>query len=173
MPRTPQTELAILGALSIEPMTGYRLRAEILTTLGHFWTESFGQIYPTLARLEEAGLVRRAEGRPSTITPSGRARLGELLRTPPEPLPPRNGLLLRLFFGRELGAEGCRDLLERTERDVLQRLGELAAIRATLDPDDPDERFALITLSAGEHNGRAMLAWIAETREALPHAPAD
>ena len=167
MPRTSQTELAILGALSIEPMSGYRLRAEILATLGHFWTESFGQIYPSLAKLEEAGFVEREAGEPFSITPSGRRRLRELLRTPPEPIPPRNALLLRLFFGKELGPAGCRELLDRTERDVRAKLDELATIRARLDPEDPDERYQLVTLSAGEHHGRATLDWIAETRGLL------
>jgi DNA-binding PadR family transcriptional regulator len=50
-----QTELAILGGLSIEPMTGYALRENIRNVLGHFWSESYGQIYPTLTELERNG----------------------------------------------------------------------------------------------------------------------
>ncbi|WP_411722563.1 PadR family transcriptional regulator [Mycetocola sp.] len=49
MARSDQSQTAILGALSIMPMTGYTLREEIRDTLGHFWSESFGQIYSTLA----------------------------------------------------------------------------------------------------------------------------
>jgi DNA-binding PadR family transcriptional regulator len=49
MPRSSQTETAVLGALSVMPMTGYALREAIRDVLGHFWSESFGQIYPTLA----------------------------------------------------------------------------------------------------------------------------
>jgi hypothetical protein len=59
------------------------LREAIRDVLGHFWRESFGQIYPALAGLERKGFVQR----------SGSAR---------------NGLLLRLFFGRTLGVEACR-----------------------------------------------------------------
>jgi hypothetical protein len=50
---------------------------------------------------------------------------------------------------------------------VTSRLAGLAAVRETLDPGDPDERYALLTLSAGEHQGRATLAWITETRAAI------
>ena len=57
MARTSQTRLAVLGALSVEPMTGYAVRAAIAETLGHFWHESFGQIYPTLAELEKDCLL--------------------------------------------------------------------------------------------------------------------
>jgi DNA-binding PadR family transcriptional regulator len=168
MARPPsQTELAVLGALSIEPMSGYRVRQEIQQTLGHFWAESFGQIYPTLARLEGAGLVGRTDDGRFTATDAGLARLRELLLTAPEVAPPRNALLLRLFFGRQIGREACLDLLAGTEREVVARLAELAAVRATLDPADPDQRYALLTLSAGEHSGRATLAWITETRATL------
>lgn len=162
-----QTELAVLGALSLAPMSGYRVRAEILSTLGHFWAESFGQIYPTLARLEAAGLVARDGTGLYVLTDSGRLRLRELLREAPESAPPRNGMLLRLFFGRELGVEGCLELFDQMERELQVKLRTLAGIRAELDPRDPDERFALITVSAGEHNGRAALDWIAESRASL------
>ena len=43
MARPKQTDLAILGGLSVEPMTGYRLRTEITEVLGHFWHESYGR----------------------------------------------------------------------------------------------------------------------------------
>ena len=45
MARPSQTDLAVLAALSIGPMTGYALRETITTELGSFWSESFGQIY--------------------------------------------------------------------------------------------------------------------------------
>lgn len=162
-----QTELAVLGALSLAPMSGYRVRAEILSTLGHFWAESFGQIYPTLARLESEGFVGRDESGLYLLSDAGRARLTELLREAPTSTPPRNGVLLRLFFGRELGVDGCIELINDLEDQVVVKLAELARIKSELDPADPDERFALITLSAGEHNGRATLDWIAETRASL------
>src|SRR5687768_4234235 len=116
MARASQTEMAVLGGLSIEPMTAYALREAIRDVLGHFWSESFGQIYPTLYALEEQGHVRRTGGaraRSSTfvITASGRARLRALLAEPIRDVPPRNGLLLRLFFGRTLGPARCCELL--------------------------------------------------------------
>jgi hypothetical protein len=81
------------------------------------WSESFGQIHPALAELDRQALVerRRAERTGSStfaITPAGTARLRELLSRPAQPSPPRNGLLLRLFFGRQLGPEACRRLVE-------------------------------------------------------------
>jgi DNA-binding PadR family transcriptional regulator len=71
---------------------GYALREAIREVLGHFWSESFGQIYPMLANLERQCLVkRRGSSRPGSstfaITASGRARLTELLGQPIQPVP--------------------------------------------------------------------------------------
>jgi DNA-binding PadR family transcriptional regulator len=109
-------------------MTAYALREAIRDVLGHFWRESFGQIYPTLARLEDAGLVHRHSGsRPGAstfaITSEGLGRLRELLAEPVTTTPPRNGLLLRLFFGRTLGVAACCELLAATRADAEQRPG--------------------------------------------------
>ena len=49
MARQAQTSTAVLGVLSIGSLTGYEIRQAISTVLGHFWHESFGQIYPCLA----------------------------------------------------------------------------------------------------------------------------
>ena len=97
------------------PKTGYALREQFRDTLGHFWSESFGQIYPALAELERQGLVDRRthEGSRSAtfgVTGAGIARLREHLAEPPQKSKPRNGLMLRLFFGSQLGAE-CSQLV--------------------------------------------------------------
>ena len=167
MARERQTDLAVLGALSIAPMTGYALREGIRDVLGQFWSESFGQIYPTLARLEGEGHVaRRASGRASVyaLTPAGRVRLRELLAGPATPTPPRNGLLLRLFFGHELGPEACRALVEQHRVDALASLAGLEAARAEVEAEPPSDHraYALLTVSAGEHGARAAVAWADE-----------
>jgi DNA-binding PadR family transcriptional regulator len=170
--RSNQTGTAVLGALSVTPMTGYALREAIRDVLGHFWSESFGQIYPTLAELERQGFVQRrgaARTHSSTfsITRSGRARLKELLSQPVQSVPPRNGLLLRLFFGRQIGPEACRPLVLEARADAERRLGQFEAIRRELaqaQENVEDRPYWLLTLAAGEHAARAAIAW---TDEAL------
>jgi DNA-binding PadR family transcriptional regulator len=169
--RTAQTQVAVLGGLSIEPMSGYSLRQGIIETLGHFWSESYGQIYPALTDLESKGLVRRqGQGRTSgsrfEITSAGLIQLKAWLAEPFEPVPQRNAMLLRLFFGRHLGQDGCRRLLVDARGDAERRLVEYATIRAELAAatNDPDTKFFLITLAAGEAASKAVLAW---TDEAL------
>ena len=175
MARRDQTQTAVLGALSVMPMTGYALRREIRDTLGHFWSESFGQIYPALAELERDGLVERrgAERTGSStfaITPAGTTRLRDLLTQPAQPSQPRNGLLLRLFFGRQLGPEACRRLVEGARAQAQQQLAGLAAVRREVRDDQEhtsDSAYWLLTVSAGEHSARATIAWADEALAAL------
>ncbi len=61
MKRESKTQYALLGILSQCEMNGYEIRKYIETTISFFWNESFGQIYPTLKRLEEEGLIREFE----------------------------------------------------------------------------------------------------------------
>jgi DNA-binding PadR family transcriptional regulator len=177
MARGSQTDVAVLAALSVEPMTGYVLRAAIQHTLGHFWSESFGQIYPSLSRLTAEGLVERTDapaGRAGSaafqLTSAGRETLVELLSAPPAASTPRNGLLLRLFFGNVLGAAACRALVSEARAKAEAQLVALAQARAeaAADTEHPDKvPYWLMTISAGEHSARAAIAWADETIDAL------
>jgi DNA-binding PadR family transcriptional regulator len=53
-------ELAILGLLKEKPMHGYELKKRLSFMLGHFWTVSYGSLYPALKRLEKQGGIERA-----------------------------------------------------------------------------------------------------------------
>jgi len=177
MSRQSQTEVAVLGALSVEPMSGYAARRAITETLGHFWSESFGQIYPTLARLEADGLVTpdsagRTSGSTYRLTAAGRRRLADLLREPIPSAPPRNGTLLRLFFGAHLGPEACADVVHEARDRALTSLATMKAIRFEVESDpDPNAVYWLITVSAGEHAARAQLAWAEESLAMLAGLP--
>ena len=170
MPRSDQSQTAILGALSIMPMTGYSLREQIRDTLGHFWSESFGQIYPTLAELERQALVEREQTNDSRsttyrITPSGTEQLRRLLAEPPHEPKPRNGLMLRLFFGAQIGPEKSADLVTQARQSAEKRLAELSTARAELLEDTrlaTDAPYVLLTIAAGEHAARATIEWADE-----------
>jgi DNA-binding PadR family transcriptional regulator len=60
-------EFAILGLLHESPMHGYELRKQLATKLGAFRAAiSYGSLYPTLRRLQAAGLL--TEGAESATT---------------------------------------------------------------------------------------------------------
>src|SRR5271154_4939079 len=103
--RTSSSTQALLGLLTIEPMSGYDLGQMVRASIGHIWSESYGQIYPNLKKLAAGGLVSRKtekhKGRPDrhiySITNKGREQLARWLAVPPQAEIPRNEMLLKLF----------------------------------------------------------------------------
>ena len=61
--------LAILGLLSVRPMTGYALRKVFQTTAMRMFSSSPGAIYPALRRLERDGRVEGVIEREDTLRP--------------------------------------------------------------------------------------------------------
>jgi PadR family transcriptional regulator, regulatory protein AphA len=104
---------AILGFLSLEPMTGYTLRQRFEGSVGSFWTVTQSQIYRELYALERDELVqfrvREQQGRPAqkiySLTTSGRAFLRSWLEQPVEPLQLRHPMLLKFVFAADLEPE--------------------------------------------------------------------
>ena len=105
MSRSGRTGQALLGFLTWGPMSGYDLKKVIDGSISNFWSESYGQIYPVLKKLEAEGRVTCREGQEGgrkrnvyAITEAGSAELDAWLAEPPEDQPSRNELLLKLFF---------------------------------------------------------------------------
>jgi DNA-binding PadR family transcriptional regulator len=69
-------EIAVLGLLNESPMHGYELRKRLSSLLGAFRAFSYGSLYPTLRRLQEAGwLTEEApDSVPGTSTRSRRGK---------------------------------------------------------------------------------------------------
>jgi DNA-binding PadR family transcriptional regulator len=79
---------AVLQLLTEEPMHGYQLMQAIAERSGGRWTPSPGAIYPTLAQLEDEGLVTvtQESGRKlATLTEAGRAHVEERRGSWPDP----------------------------------------------------------------------------------------
>lgn len=73
-------DLAILGLLRERDRHGYELRKQLHELLGARGAMSFGSLYPALARLERAGLVKAVEAHTRTDrpVPSSGSLAGEL-----------------------------------------------------------------------------------------------
>jgi DNA-binding PadR family transcriptional regulator len=163
-------------------MSGYDLKQLIAWSVGYFWREGYGQIYPTLKQLEKQQLVtrktQRQKGKPDrnvyALTSDGRERLERWLSEPASPEVPRNELLLKLFFGHRVSGAISRGKVEHHRQRWKQQLIEYAGIRKRLfqenSPDNPGLPFWEITLSYGEHIANAQLAWSGETLKKLKNA---
>jgi len=165
-----QTAYAILGILSFHPrQSGYHIRKTIETTVGFFWGESFGQIYPTLKRLAAEDLIV-PDGAPTgsknrleyALTPAGHACLEEWLAVPYRSDPPRDEFLLKLFFGGEaapaISIEHIRKFRERNQR-LLATLEQVESLSAQQNANQPGYPFWMLTLSFGLAQVRSALVW--------------
>jgi len=56
---TRTSPFAVLGMLSLGALSGYEIRRELAESIGTFWSESYGQIYPALRELSKKGSRRR------------------------------------------------------------------------------------------------------------------
>lgn len=180
-PRENRTRYVVLGMLATEPMTGYRLRKAIAGSVGHFWQESYGQLYPTLRRLVDEGLVdahatRGGPGRGGAVyhvTRAGRAALAAWLALPPVLEPARNEILLKVFFAGAVPPEVTARNLEGVAEAVRQQRSQLEAIAGAMDAapvKHPDSPYWRLTLDYGLESMRGALEWI-EHAQAVIRAP--
>lgn len=176
MARSSRTRYAVLGMLAGAPMTGYTLREEINRSIGHFWHESDGQLYPTLRELEGAGLIattpdpRHGRGRAvHRILPAGLAELRAWLGSDPESSSSqRNELLLQVFFGRHAEPGVIAAQLDRHRARVAALLDGYRRLERSIASDPtPDAPFWSATLRHGVRMAEAQLAWIDETLATL------
>jgi PadR family transcriptional regulator, regulatory protein AphA len=172
------SKYAILGMLSLRPMSGYDIRKTVQESIRFFWSESYGQIYPALKRLEAQKLVERARGAQKgragrqvyALTRTGRRELQEWLTRKPQMQPFRNELLLKLFFGRLAPREACQEHLRhfrQRQEDFLRTYRQVEGWLHTEHERHPDLPFWLMTLTYGVHQARALRDWCDETLAAL------
>jgi DNA-binding PadR family transcriptional regulator len=173
-----RSQYAILGALTLGPMSGYDLKQFTDESVRHFWAESFGQIYPILRRLEAEGLVERQPGLPASgrerivyaITNAGRAALARWVGEPARHEVGRVEVLLKLFFARN-GPPGTAERLLRAFRaEHAARLERYAEVERRLRAERgafADLPYWLATLSYGRHTSSALVTWCDESLAAL------
>jgi DNA-binding PadR family transcriptional regulator len=177
--RQSQTAYLILGMLSIEPhKSGYDICKAVESSVGYFWHESYGQIYPTLKKLAAEGLIvpsnpdsaAKPRRQAYSLTEAGRSSLHEWLALPFQNDPPRNEFLLKLFFGREaapgISLAHVRDLQERN-RKMLATLQEIEGFARSQSNPDPNMPYWMLTLSLGVALTRAALEWGESAEAAL------
>jgi PadR family transcriptional regulator, regulatory protein AphA len=154
MEQLSATAYVILGMIRKEPRSGYEIKAVVDRSTRFFWAASYGQIYPELKRLAEAGLVVGVEtptgGRRRTvyeITADGEEELKAWLRQPPGTYEMRDEGLLKLFFADALPREEAVEILRAMRAHRLEVAGQLRAIEPVAQQkEDP---FPLLVLRGG------------------------
>ena len=172
----------LLGYLQT-PSTGYDLGKEFEQGARHFWFAEKSQIYPTLKRLEDRGLLKSREApsergpkrRVYSLTSSGRKELGRWLSDGPHIGRERLAYIAQAAFLGALPDLGDAIEVVRRMRAVWEQ--KLAYVQfaeseflAEFGPWETQPREMLhmyTTIRMGLHSYKARLAWCAETIERL------
>jgi DNA-binding PadR family transcriptional regulator len=158
------TGRVILGMVRMGKRTGYEIKQLVDVSARFFWTTSYGQIYPELKRLEQAGLISgEAEptgGRSRTVysmTPAGDAALDSWLTARDELVwELRDEGLLKLFFSEERDPDDVREHLRAVRQRSEAVADQLRSLRTDVSPDPgPGPRMVL-------EFGVAFNEWLAE-----------
>ena len=173
-----KTDAAILGMLTIEPMSGYDMKRFCDQSLAHFWHQTYGNLYPRLRGLEDRGLVQgRKEPRDRapdaivyTLTEAGRERFASWMEEDPAPEQVRSDFMLKIFFGAQADLDLCAQRIrdyqvqQEAKRDSYAEIEEMLSEAAS---DRPEAFFWLLSLRRGQLLTEARLAWCAEARELI------
>jgi DNA-binding PadR family transcriptional regulator len=154
-----KTSYVILGMLRKGPKSGYEIKAKADVSTRFFWAISYGQIYPELKRLEQAGLIAGEadpgsgrQRRVFSIAPAGEQALREWLTSPGELHSElRHEGVLRFFFSDALDHRERLELI-RAMRAKHERLrDELDTIRPSAEAarEETGDALSLLTLETG------------------------
>ena len=169
MEELSSTAYVILGMVRREPRSGYEIKALVDNSTRFFWAASYGQIYPELKRLAEAGLIVGSDpptgGRKRTvyeITADGEEELKAWLRQPPSTYELRDEALLKLFFAGPLPREDAVAIL-RAMRDHRRSVAKQLRSMESQKGEKPEDPFPLMVLRGGIE----FTEWIADWCERM------
>lgn len=160
----------LLGLLKECPRYGYDLKSVFEEFLGGMWPLNIGQVYTTLSRLEQDGLVSSEtvaqdllpDRKVYQLTDEGRAVLAEWLDEPSEgPIRLRDEFFFKIVLRSRL--RGASSLVDKQRRTHLRALAELARLR-----DDPGiNRETALLLDGAALRAEAELKWLDLCEERL------
>lgn len=135
---------ALLGLLTQRPRHGYELRAAFEALVGgeENWDVKPAQVYTTLTRLEESGLVAEEaveqEGGPEkriyAITPAGRAELETWFTSGVEREHQRDEFFIKLMLSLATDGANPRRVIQTQRATLYQKLHDITAQRRRADP---------------------------------------
>jgi PadR family transcriptional regulator, regulatory protein AphA len=168
--RESGTRYVLLGVLAaFGPQSGYDIKRIIDQSIGNFWSESYGQIYPQLRSLAEEEMVETVDAeagprdrRRFRITRAGRSELAAWAARPPQAERTRSELLLKLMFGAFAGRDAARAMLMHARETAIaaRDTAEAGQVATMADgPSEPGLAYYLIVTDAGRIMRDAYRRW--------------
>jgi DNA-binding PadR family transcriptional regulator len=160
------SDYVVLGMVGLGARSGYDIKQTVELSIRFFWTISPAQVYPSLAKLERAGLLSaRSEprgNRPRRLyerTEAGTRALRDwLTQADPMPFELRDVAMLKLFFADAMNPADARQLLAQVSSRSEQRATTLQAIRPVAEEAAREGNiYPLVTLEMGIAYHEAMV----------------
>lgn len=180
MAKVNKSKYALLGILSNKPGSGYDIKKMCDSSIGHFWNENFGHIYPMLQKMEEEELItkeiKQTEGKQTkniySITEKGKKELEKWLMLPIEKDPMRSELLLKIFLSKDIPTENIIEIIQKEKEDAANNLEKYSEIEDFLNSnkiqiDKKNLVLWLSTISYGKHSEETKIKWCEETLKSL------
>ena len=129
--------------LAMRPRSGYEIKSFVDRSTRFFWAASYGQIYPELRRLSEAGLIEGTDsptgGRQRTIyalTKAGRHELRSWHSEVAEHFDYRDEALLKLFFAGAVNPGRAAEIARERAEQAAEVVDALCAVEAEAPAKD-------------------------------------
>src|SRR5574344_764327 len=179
MGKKNKTRYLILGLLSEKPLSGYEIKKIVDLRFQYFWSESYGQIYPELSRMESENIIEKVVSEENTgrknsckykITDQGLVELKDWLIAPVEKEMIRYEILLKLYFSTQVSPDVMIDHIREFQINhrKQQHMFDLfhKDLEEHLDTHDNHSE-VLMVLGFGQKVWKAYDEWCNETIELL------
>jgi DNA-binding PadR family transcriptional regulator len=162
----------LLALLAKEQAHGYELKLALEQTFGQAYpSPNIGQIYVTLKRLEQDGLVRSQDVEQTTrpnkrvyeLTPAGREALQSWADEPSEGPRVRDEFFIKLILAPMAGLADRMGLINKQRRHYLGIMRNLAGLAAAPNQDTP----ARLLIEGAMLHLQADLDWLERCQEEL------
>ena len=181
------TGKVILGMLAARPRSGYEIKQLVDSSARFFWAASYGQIYPELRRLEEAGLIAGADSsqgaRQRTVyrlTAAGRRAARAWIARPPEVFEMRDEGLLELYVAGSIEPARTAEIARERAATSRAKAAELRSIAEAVEeagrPDGPEaepDGGSLMVLRYGIEMSEWTAEWFERAADDLENQTAD
>jgi PadR family transcriptional regulator AphA len=177
--RENKTKYALLGVLSMGPMSADDIKEVLVEQIRYVWKDShgLGSIYPMLNRMLFGGLVEKTiekrDGRRNRkvyhLTEKGLEVFRQWHTRPIDYQIVHKELLLKLIFGSKVEPNGNIKQVtsfQKMHKELL-KVYEAKEQEFANRRDDPDARFKIFAARYCMNESRALLAWCDETLEML------
>ena len=123
-------QYAILGFLQYKPISGYDMKKLIDTSIGYFWSADQSQIYRTLSKLTEEGLIgvetiiqySKPNSKIYHITDKGKEEFLKWLISPAPIVQPRLPWLIQVFFAAQLPDDEIINIFKQITINIHEKI---------------------------------------------------